>query len=120
MRKTTLFLLLTLAVASSAASADPVSHLCGGIGKDARQELLSHRGDYNLGIWMTQGPRNSYLDNVALEIRRDGVSVASFTADGPICLVRLPPGAYTVIGRLHDQTRQIAVRTGELHAPLRW
>ncbi|MHB1691716.1 MAG: hypothetical protein ACYCSR_13900 [Thiomonas sp.] len=47
-------------------------------------------------------------------------TVASFTASGPLCYVKLPAGTYTVMGTHHGQTRSIQVHAGSMNQSLRW
>jgi len=96
------------------------SHLCGGVGDSSLTQLQSRATDYNLGFWMVGGPSGAYLADVPIEIRSGRQTVASFTADGPLCYVKLPGGRYTVTGTHNGQTRSVQVHSGSMNNYLRW
>jgi len=97
-----------------------VTFRCGGIGVDDLQQMKLHAHDFNLGFWMVEGPRGAYLADVPIQIDRDGKIVASFVASGPLCYLKAPAGAYTIIGIHHGQTRKVDAHTGNFNVYLRW
>jgi hypothetical protein len=91
MLATAAVLLLTI----DARGAD-VPYLSGGVGADARQELLAKERDYNLKI-VAAATSGDYLADVQVVIesaRKERVLDA--TMDGPILLAKLAPGTYTI------------------------
>ncbi|MDD4887408.1 MAG: hypothetical protein PHO64_10890 [Thiomonas sp.] len=82
--------------------------------------MKSRAADYNLGFWMVGGPGGAYLADVPIQIRSGSHTVASFTADGPLCYVKLPAGRYTVTGTHNGQTRSVQVHSGSMNNYLRW
>ena len=100
--------------------AGAVSYVCGGVGEDALRALQAMAPRFNLGFWMVEGPRGAYLADVLIRITHQGRTVAAFTADGPLCLVRAPAGQYSIDGRYKQQQRRITVHTGNKNAYLRW
>ncbi|WP_199195216.1 hypothetical protein [Thiomonas sp. X19] len=97
-----------------------IVHLCGGVGDASLQQLKARAKDFNLGFWMVGGPGGAYLADVPIQIQSHGKTVASFTASGPLCYVKLPAGTYTVMGTHHGQTRSIQVHAGSMNQSLRW
>ena len=98
-RTNTIRLLALVAVAligfpgSSAAQAP---YLSGGTGADERQELLAKEGEFNLKI-VTAETTGDYLANVQIVIesaRKERVLETKM--EGPILLVKLAPGMYTI------------------------
>src|ERR1700694_936967 len=90
---TAAFLLLTFNVPARAAD---VPHISGGAGEDARQELLAKESEYNLKI-ITADKSGDYLAGVQVVIESAMKErVLDTTMDGPILLVKLTPGTYTI------------------------
>ena len=114
-----LCLLATTGIACAQADTGP-AHLCGGIGKEGRAEMLTHQKDFDLGFWLTEGKTDRYLAAVPITIQRDGTTVASFVSDGPMCYVKLPAGTYTVIGTHKGETRKAEIKTGSFGTFIRW
>ena len=71
-------------------------YISGGVGEDARQELLAKERDYNLKI-VAADKSGDYLAAVQVVIesaRKEQVLDA--TMEGPILLAKLAPGTYTM------------------------
>ena len=98
----------------------PIQHLCGGVGEGSRQQLLAQAPNFNLGFWMVKGPRGAYLADVPVTIKNGNQIVAQFTAEGPLCYLKVPAGTYTIEGRHGGQARTIKARTGSKAYYLRW
>ncbi|WP_449369625.1 hypothetical protein [Thiomonas sp.] len=97
-----------------------ISYVCGGVGEDAMNALKKMSPQFNLGFWMVEGPRGVYLADVPIRIEKQGKTVASFTASGPLCYVKAPAGRYTLVGTHKQQQRRITLQTGNKNAYLRW
>jgi hypothetical protein len=86
-------LLLTFNMEARAAD---VPYISGGVGEDARQELLAKERDYNLKI-IVADKSGAYLADVQVVIESARKErVLDTTMDGPILLVKLAPGTYTI------------------------
>ncbi len=113
-------LLLTFNMQARAAD---VPHTSGGAGEDERQDLLDKERDYNLKI-VAADKSGDYLANVQVVIESAGKErVLDTTMDGPILLVKLAPGTYTVRAtsdaKMLTQTVTIAAQ-GLRRTDFRW
>jgi hypothetical protein len=106
--------------ATPAPTQGPIQYLCGGVGEGSRQQLLAQAPNFNLGFWMVKGPRGAYLADVPVTIKKGNQIVAQFTAEGPVCYLKVPAGTYTIEGQHDGQVRTIKVRTGSKAYYLRW
>ena len=77
----------------AAQTAGAVQYRCGGIGLDESTAMRGAVKDYPLAL-LFAGAGGEYLADVKVDIA--GASQAAFTASGPVCLLRLPEGHYTV------------------------
>jgi hypothetical protein len=81
-----------------------VPYVSGGVGADARQELLAKEREYNLKI-IAADKSGDYLADVQVVIESARKErVLDTTMDGPILLVKLAPGTYTVRATLDAKT----------------
>ena len=104
MRKVILTLLLAMiAFAASAqrlamTDANGVLWVCGGVGAEERRELAALEARANLALTFVTLKRGGYLADVEVTLYEAGAKSARFktTADGPICLLRLPAGRYRI------------------------
>jgi hypothetical protein len=81
-----------------------VPYISGGIGADAREELLAKEKEYNLKIIAAE-KSGDYLANVKVVIesaRKEQVLDA--TMEGPILLAKLAPGTYNIRATFDGQT----------------
>jgi len=93
--------LLTFCLEGRAAD---VTHISGGAGADAREELLATEKEYNLKI-ITAEKSGDYLAGVKVVIesaRKE--QVLDTTMEGPILLAKLAPGTYTIRATSDRQT----------------
>jgi hypothetical protein len=113
-------LLLTLNVQARAADAP---HISGGVGEDARRELLAKEGDYNLKI-IAADKSGDYLAAVQVVIESGRKErVLDTTMEGPILLIKLAPGTYTIRATSDDKTltRTVTIAAqGLRQADFRW
>jgi hypothetical protein len=118
---TMVIVLLTFCMEARAAD---VPYLSGGVGADAREELLAKEKEYNLKITAAE-KSGDYLAGVKVVIesaRKEQVLDAMM--EGPILLAKLAPGTYTIRATSDGQTltrtvtippqglRQVDVRWG--------
>jgi hypothetical protein len=105
------------------ARAADVPYISGGAGDDARQELLAKERDYNLKI-ITADKSGDYLAGVQVVIESARKErVLDTTMEGPILLVKLTPGAYTIRATSDAKTlaRSVTIAAqGLRQADFRW
>lgn len=78
-------------------SSGPARYVCGGVSDEGMDALTAHRSTANSELLFTSGPEGAYLAQVAVTISGAGLKQAlSFTSNGPLCLLNLPTGSYTV------------------------
>ena len=88
------------------------SFTCGGIGLGSSKAMLAARKDYPLSLLFASS-NGEYMASVNLTIKDDkGASVLSVPSTGPICLVKLPEGRYTVEGQALGKTKSQSVAIG--------
>jgi hypothetical protein len=84
---------------------DGITYMSGGFGKaeaDAMKEEAKH---YPLSIIFSENKNNEYLADVDVVIRdTSGKIVLNAPSSGPIMLVRLPEGKYTIAAEAHGKT----------------
>ena len=100
---------------------DPnITHMCGGVGAEHLKALQAQAHAFNLGFWMVEGPRGTYLADVPIQVKVAGKTIATFTAEGPLCYLKVPAGEYTIVGSHKGQTRAITAHSGSMNHYLRW
>ncbi|MFE8646180.1 hypothetical protein ACFX58_13940 [Sphingomonas sp. NCPPB 2930] len=73
-----------------------VRHVCGGIGSDESTAFRAAMKDHPLSLLFARAS-GDYLADVQVDVQdAQGKSVLSTQAAGPVCLVDLPKGRYTV------------------------
>ena len=80
-------------------TAGAVQYRCGGIGVDESSAMRAAMKDYPLAL-LFAAPGGDYLADIQVQI--SGANDASFTAGGPVCLLKLPEGRYTVKATTKD------------------
>jgi hypothetical protein len=95
-----------------------VTYLSGGIGIDEADLMRQAATEYPLTIELATasgGPRDAYISDAQVDIHDgNGKPVLSTTAEGPIMLLRLPSGTYTVdVGWRGTQKRKTVAVGGE-------
>jgi len=93
----------SMIAAAQPAGAD-VRWTCGGIGSDERHMLEALRRDAKLEMLFVTARRGGYVAGARVTVGRGPATVASFEADGPMCLVDLPPGRYRIDARIGEAT----------------
>ena len=93
-------------------SAGAVQYRCGGIGLDESTAMRSAMPSYPLALLFAAAD-GEYLADVS--VRLSGAGTAVFTASGPVCLLQLPQGKYSVTATTKDgreKTHSVDVGTG--------
>lgn len=100
-----------------------VPHISGGVGADAREQLLAKEKEYNLKIIAAE-KSGDYLANVKIVIESAGKEqVLDTTMEGPILLAKLAPGTYTIRATSDGQmlTRTVTIPAqGLRQVDFRW
>lgn len=87
-------------------------YTCGGISSDESKAMRAAMGGYPLALLFAR-QQGEYLANLAVDIAPSAGPAMRFTADGPICLLKLPAGKYTVKATTEDgQTQSQTVDVG--------
>ena len=88
------------------------SYVCGGIGSDESTAFRGAMKSHPLALLFAR-PGGDYLANVQVDIKAaSGASVLSMTAGGPVCLVDLPAGRYTIAATSDGTTKNETVTVG--------
>jgi len=95
-----------------------VTWVSGGIGKTESAAIEAEAKDYPLRMFFSIENTVEYLAGVHVTIKdHSGTDVLSTTADGPIMLVKLPTGEYTVVaeafGKVLRETVTVGAKGGE-------
>ena len=96
-----------------------ISYLSGGIGSDEAEMMRQEGAKYPLTLELATaagGPRDAYISDARVDIRdANGNSILSTTTQGPIMLVRLPSGNYTVDVDWHGTQKRKTVAVASDH-----
>ncbi len=100
------------AAALPAAKSDHgITYVSGGIGHDEAAAMKAAAKDYPLSMVFAAGKHDEYLSGVRVRLKDKAGNVAlNEVADGPIMLVKLPEGRYTIDATRHGKTLQRTVR----------
>jgi len=92
------------------------SYVSGGIGQDEAEVMRQAAANYPLTLELATaagGPRDAYISDARVDIHDgSGNPVLSTTTQGPIMLVRLPAGTYTVDVGWHGTQKRKTVEVG--------
>ncbi|WPB56835.1 carboxypeptidase regulatory-like domain-containing protein [Xylophilus sp. GOD-11R] len=106
--------LLAFVLCGSAAMAQPqpIRQTCGGIGSDESTRMREDMKNHPLSLLFAK-PGGDYLADVAVRLAdADGKWLLDWKADGPVCLLDLPPGRYRVEARSGELVRSREVNVG--------
>lgn len=135
---TLLLLVMAMLAAPAASAAMPpqvqssgaVDYVSGGIGKDEADALKQQAVDFPLTLEFasshstTASGDGAYVADVDVDIRdAQGRQMLSTRSEGPLLLVRLPPGNYTVVADWKGVRKQHGVdipQGGRRHVVLMW
>jgi len=82
-----------------------VKYVQGGIGKDESSAMLEAAKGYPLSLVFSGGKGNHYIAAVDIHVRdAAGKTVLQARSDGPIMLIDLPAGRYTIDAQYRDKT----------------
>jgi hypothetical protein len=100
-----------------------VRHVCGGIGSDESNAMRAAMKDHPLALLFARAD-GAYLADVQVEIRGpDGATALSLRATGPVCLVDIPAGRYTVAATTQNgesKSQNVTVGGGSKTASFRF
>lgn len=119
-------LALALSLNATAATQDAIAYVSGGIGHDEAVALEREAKNYPLSLFFSGGKRNEFLADVRVTIKdKAGNVVLDSVSSGPIMLVRLPAGEYSISARndtpgpeLHRKVRVTA--SGDKRIDFHW
>lgn len=114
MKRSIIISLTTAALLSSAAFAETTlpTVISGGVGEEEEAYMQSVQHNYNTKLVFT-GERGMYLADVAVSIRdKNGKEVVNGVSDGPMLLVELVPGRYTVQAETEGFTKTRNIQVG--------
>ena len=103
--------------AQSAAAIPPmrsegaVSYSCGGIGIDESTAMRAAMKDHPLSLLFAR-PGGDYLADVAVVIKPATGEAIQFNATGPVCLVDLPAGRYSVTAQANSVSKTQSAAIG--------
>jgi hypothetical protein len=87
-------------------------YLCGGIGVEESHAMRAAMKDYPLSLLFAR-PSGAYLADVDVTVKDvHGATALEMRADGPVCLVDLPAGRYTVEAASEGVTKTQVVTLG--------
>jgi len=87
-------------------------YLCGGIGSDESTAFRAAMKEHPLALLFARAD-GAYEANVEVSIHDDrGTTALRWNANGPVCLVDLPPGRYVVNAELGGNRKQQGVTVG--------
>ena len=87
-----------------------ISYWCSGVGAESQAQINSAEASADARLLLTAGPDRSYLSDVKLTVMSaDKKHTATWQASGPICLLKLPQGAYTVEANYRDERRAVPI-----------
>ena len=86
----------------------------GGIGKEEADLMQKEGRGYPLNLVFSAGPQNQFITDVRVVIKDGAKTIFEDVADGPIYLVDLPSGKYSVEAEFRGKTvRQTAQVRGK-------
>jgi hypothetical protein len=95
------------------ATADGWPYLAGGFGLEEREELALARNDYRLRVATAARGSGAYLANVRIRIADvSGRILFDRELPGPVLLIDLAPGRYTVQASFRGETMQTPTQIG--------
>lgn len=103
-----LLMLIGVLLAPALASAQ-ATHLCTGLGQDARDEAKAF--DHNLKLVFAE-KGGAFLGEVSVKVERGGTAAYDGVCDGPWLLLKLDPGRYRVTATFEGQSNSIDAEVG--------
>lgn len=94
-------------------SQDAGRYVCGGVGSDESQALRAAMKDHPLSLLFAR-PGGAYLADVEVRVKdARGATALALRTEGPVCLVDLPPGRYTIEAVSDGVAKSQAVTLGD-------
>lgn len=88
-------------------------YVCGGIADEGMAAIKSLRSSAGSELLFTSGTEGAYIADVAVTVKGSNLKEPlSFNADGPVCLLKLPKGNYTVEAQYMGQARKQSIKIG--------
>lgn len=82
-----------------------VTYMSGGVGKPEAAAMREEARHYPLSMVFSAAKDNEFLADVQVTIKdKTGKEMLNAVSDGPIMLVKLPAGKYTVAAEAHGKT----------------
>lgn len=107
------------AAAPQVQRAGGVEYVSGGVGEESRAALQSMQTAFALRlVFSAQGGEYFVADKVTL--RNAGGEVASMSGVGPILMLKLKPGDYTVTADYSGRTEQRKIKVGSAAQTVNW
>ena len=88
-----------------------VSYACGGIGSDESTAMRAAMKSHPLSLLFARAD-GAYMADVAVKLTGASGTTTHLRANGPVCLVNLPAGNYTVEAVSAGATKQQSVTVG--------
>ena len=110
---------IALALAFHAVGATPprakmengITYLSGGIGHDESAAMKAEAKSYPLSMIFSAGKDNEFLADVKITVKdKAGKEVLNAVSKGPIMLVKVPAGSYTITAERNGKALHHAVR----------
>lgn len=101
-----------------------ITYMSGGVGKPEAAAMWREARDYPLSMVFSAAKDNEFLANVEVTIKdKAGKEMLSAVSDGPIMLVKLPAGKYTLAaesgGKTLHRTVQVPAQ-GDREVSFHW
>ncbi|HET7766682.1 MAG TPA: carboxypeptidase-like regulatory domain-containing protein [Burkholderiales bacterium] len=101
-----------------------ITYMSGGVGKPEAAAMREEARQYPLSMVFSAAKDNEFLAGVEVTIKnKAGKEVLSTVSDGPIMLVKLPAGRYTVAAEAHGKTLHRSVQVpakGDRQVSFHW
>jgi len=86
-------------------------YLCGGVADEGMSAIQSRRSEAGSELLFTSGPEGAYVADVAVTVQGGKLKeMLSFTAGGPVCLLKLPKGNYIVDASYRGKTVRQSIK----------
>ena len=100
-------------------SQDGIEYFNGGAGEEARQQIAAQGADFPLRIvFSVAGGAYAVADHV--DIGRGGTRVLAVDRAGPLLVVKVPPGDYSVDVTAAGKSERRPIRVGTQPVTLNW
>jgi hypothetical protein len=101
-----------------------ITYMSGGIGKDQALAMKKEEKHYPLSMVFSEGKHDEYVADIGVTVKdSSGKVVLHTTSGGPIMLVKLPPGNYTVVADMGGKTQRRSAKVaakGDTNLSFHW